>query len=312
MRARPRTDGRPRRRGETAEFGAVVVDELRARGLAMSTLRRLSRARPEATAPPPRCCSRRPGAGTAPLPSFLAVVEATVGAEVGLGVLPIENSLHGPVGETHDLLYEAPLSIVSEVTLPIVHCLAAKAPIALEEVRVLRSHPVAFDQCRELVNALGAKCIAAASDLRRRRRGLGVGGAGRGGALEPRGRRALRADRDRRGRRRPPGAFTRFVGIAPYTRSSARPRSRTGALLRHRPPARLALPCARAVPPPRPQPGAARLASDPALDLPLPLRHGARRPPARPRGAARRSPRCAQWTREIRIFGSYAATGAEQ
>ncbi|MBV8395341.1 MAG: bifunctional chorismate mutase/prephenate dehydratase, partial [Actinobacteria bacterium] len=64
-----------------------------------------------------------PEANHEPLASFIAVVEAAVAAEVQLGVLPIENSLHGPVAETHDLLYEAPLSIVSEVTLPIVHCL---------------------------------------------------------------------------------------------------------------------------------------------------------------------------------------------
>ena len=57
------------------------------------------------------------------------MVEATVGAEVALGVLPIENSLHGPVGETHDLLYEAPVSIVSEVTLPVIHHLVAKTPM---------------------------------------------------------------------------------------------------------------------------------------------------------------------------------------
>src|SRR5262249_59359982 len=62
------------------------------------------------------------GSSHEPLASFIAVVEAAVAAEVSLGVLPIENSLHGPVAETHDLLYEAPLSIVSEVTLPIVHC----------------------------------------------------------------------------------------------------------------------------------------------------------------------------------------------
>ena len=93
-----------------------------------------------------------PGSDTAPLPSFSAVVEAALEAEISLGVLPIENSLHGPVGETHDLLYEAPLSIVSEVTLPIIHCLAAPRPMALEQIRVLRSHPVAFDQCRRFVN----------------------------------------------------------------------------------------------------------------------------------------------------------------
>src|SRR5215472_18686494 len=77
-----------------------------------------------------------------PFPSFIAVVEAAVAADVSLGVLPIENSLHGPVAETHDLLYEAPLSIVSEVTLPIVHCLLAKEPIQVSEVRTLRSFPV--------------------------------------------------------------------------------------------------------------------------------------------------------------------------
>ena len=57
------------------------------------------------------------------LPSFVAVVEAAAAAEVTLGVLPIESSLVGPIAETHDLLYGAPLSIVREATLPIRHCL---------------------------------------------------------------------------------------------------------------------------------------------------------------------------------------------
>ena len=104
-----------------------------------------------------------PGASIEPLASFMAVVEATVGAEVGMGVLPIENSLHGPVAETHDLLYEAPLSIVSEVTLPIVHCLLARTPIQPSEVRTLRSYPVAFDQCREFVHGSDARCLASAT-----------------------------------------------------------------------------------------------------------------------------------------------------
>ena len=61
------------------------------------------------------------GARTVGLPSFSAVVEAAVEAEVTLGVLPIENSLIGPIAETHDLLYGAGLSIVREATLPIRH-----------------------------------------------------------------------------------------------------------------------------------------------------------------------------------------------
>src|SRR5439155_19795007 len=55
-----------------------------------------------------------PGATTIDLPSFTAVVDAAVAAEIALGVLPIESSLAGPVSETHDLIYEAPLSIVRE------------------------------------------------------------------------------------------------------------------------------------------------------------------------------------------------------
>ena len=145
-----------------------------------------------------------PGAGAEPLASFIAVVEATVAAEVALGVLPIENSLHGPVGETHDLLYEAPLSIVSEVTLPIVHCLVAKTPIRLDEVRTLRSHPVAFDQCRDLIHSLGARLHPVGVDRRRRARGGRVGRPVRGRDREPRGRRRTSGCTViARGRRRP-------------------------------------------------------------------------------------------------------------
>ena len=75
-----------------------------------------------------------PEASQEPLPSFIAVVEAAVAAEVSLGVLPIENSLHGPVAETHDLLYESALSIIGETVLPIRHCLVGPAAVRLESV----------------------------------------------------------------------------------------------------------------------------------------------------------------------------------
>ena len=57
------------------------------------------------------------GAELVSLPSFTAVVEATAEWEVAFGVLPIESSLSGPVNETHDLLYESPLSIITSVLL---------------------------------------------------------------------------------------------------------------------------------------------------------------------------------------------------
>ncbi len=96
------------------------------------------------------------------LPSFHAVVEATANRTVAFGVLPIESSLSGPVAETHDLLYGSPLAITGETVLPIRHCLVGIAQVPLEEIRLVRSHPVALDQCRRLLAGMPwATAIAA-------------------------------------------------------------------------------------------------------------------------------------------------------
>ena len=94
------------------------------------------------------------GAELVPLPSFSAVVEAASEGAVEFGVLPIESSLSGPVPETHDLLYESPLSITSETVLPIRHCLVGPAVVPLSEILVVHSHPAALDQCRRLLAAM--------------------------------------------------------------------------------------------------------------------------------------------------------------
>jgi prephenate dehydratase len=103
-----------------------------------------------------------PTAELVALPSFHAVVDATSAGEVSFGVLPIESSLSGPVAETHDLLYGSPLAITAETVLPIRHCLVGLGAITREEIRVVRSHPVALDQCRMLLAAMPwATAIAA-------------------------------------------------------------------------------------------------------------------------------------------------------
>jgi len=99
-----------------------------------------------------------------PLPSFSAVVEAAAEGTVAFGVLPIESSLSGPVAETHDLLYDSPLAITGETVLPIRHFLVGPAEVGLDEIRVVHSHPVALDQCRQLLAAIPwATVIAAAT-----------------------------------------------------------------------------------------------------------------------------------------------------
>jgi prephenate dehydratase len=248
-----------------------------------------------------------PDASHEPLASFIAVVEAALAAEVQLGVLPIENSLHGPVAETHDLLYEAPLSIVSEVTLPIVHCLLAKAPIQPTEVRTLRSNPVAFDQCREFVHALAARCIAAATtaDAAREVSESDDPTEAAIASAEAAVRFGLNVIAPDVGDH---AAFTRFVGIAPYTRIDRAPRWRTALsfVTDHQPGSlyhalgpfqKHGLNLVQLVSRPIPQ-STFRYRFDMVLD-------------GHPQDAELHTAlvEMREWTREIRIFGSYQATG---
>ena len=96
------------------------------------------------------------------LPSFSDVVAAVASGRVDGGVLPIESSISGPVAETHDLLVDSATSIGAQAILPIRHFLVGVAEVPLEEIRIVRSHPVALDQCRRLLASLpNATAIAA-------------------------------------------------------------------------------------------------------------------------------------------------------
>jgi prephenate dehydratase len=151
--------------------------------------------------------------------TFADVVEAAVEGNAAFGVLPIESSLAGPVAETHDLLYDAPLSIVGETALAIRHHLVARTPIPLDEIRIVRSHPVALEQCRRLLGALrGAKAIAASTTAEAAAQ---VAGSTEHGEAAIAGERAARihglhvlapdvGDH--------PEAYTRFVSVANHTR----------------------------------------------------------------------------------------------
>jgi prephenate dehydratase len=153
-----------------------------------------------------------------PLSGFRAVADAVVSAEATHGVLPIESSLAGAVAETHDLLYERALSIVGETILPIRHCLAASGAIPFDEIRVVRSHPSALEQCRSLLARLPkASVIASATTAEAAQQAAEEGDptvaviAG-DEAVSLYGLTVLEHDVG------DSLAFTRFVSIAPYTR----------------------------------------------------------------------------------------------
>ena len=108
------------------------------------------------------CVLLHPDAEAQALPSFADVVEAVTFCQVDSGVLPIESSLSGPVAETHDLLVDSAVSINAQVIIPIRHFLVGVSEIPLAEIRVVRSHAAALDQCRKLLGSLPKATVIAA------------------------------------------------------------------------------------------------------------------------------------------------------
>jgi|Deesub1362A_J573_1020465.scaffolds.fasta_scaffold00039_69 prephenate dehydratase len=70
-----------------------------------------------------------------------------------LGVVPIENSLQGSVGEVLDAILSHDVMICGEVVLEIRHHLLSRAS-KIEEIEVVVSHPQALAQCRSFVMSL--------------------------------------------------------------------------------------------------------------------------------------------------------------
>jgi prephenate dehydratase len=158
-----------------------------------------------------------PTAERLPVESFRSVAEAVATATAAHGVLPIESSLAGSVPETHDLLNEYPLSIIAEAVLPITHALVAPQHLPLADIRVVRSHPSALDQCRGFLHGLSHARIIPAATTADAARETAEGDDPHAAAIasaEAGARYGLVALADDVG---DAPAFTRFVAIAPYT-----------------------------------------------------------------------------------------------
>jgi chorismate mutase/prephenate dehydratase len=65
------------------------------------------------------------------------------------GVVPVENSTEGVVTHTLDMFVDSDLKIVSQIVLPIQHCLVGRG--RRSQIRKLYSHPQALAQCRSWV-----------------------------------------------------------------------------------------------------------------------------------------------------------------
>ena len=79
--------------------------------------------------------------------SFRGAAEAVLHGAADLALLPTENTTAGSSNETYDLLADGRLHITGEVVSAIEHCLLALPGVALDELRVVMSHPQALAQC---------------------------------------------------------------------------------------------------------------------------------------------------------------------
>jgi prephenate dehydratase len=100
------------------------------------------------------CKSYCPNWETVACSTFDDVLAAVSDESASLGMVPIENTLAGRVGDMHRLLPTSGLSIVGEHFLPIrLHLLGLKGA-ALDKLKSVHSHSHALEQCRGIIRKL--------------------------------------------------------------------------------------------------------------------------------------------------------------
>tara|TARA_B100000676_G_scaffold20371_1_gene17692 strand:- start:103150 stop:104214 length:1065 start_codon:yes stop_codon:yes gene_type:complete len=104
---------------------------------------------------------------TIPCESIDAVFHKVESGLASYGIVPVENSNEGAVGETLDLLLQTSLKICGEILLPIHQCLLS-LNTDLNKIKKIYSHPQSLAQCHEWLNKnfslLHTKRVIAASN----------------------------------------------------------------------------------------------------------------------------------------------------
>lgn len=82
-----------------------------------------------------------------------AVMKSVVSKECVKGIVPIENSIEGPVGITLDsLAHEYDLKIVGEIIIPINQNLIVNPGSKMEDIEEVHSHYQAISQCQRFIS----------------------------------------------------------------------------------------------------------------------------------------------------------------
>ena len=90
-----------------------------------------------------------------PCATFEDAFDAVKAGVCALGMIPVENSIAGRVGDVHHLLPDSGLKIIGELFKPIRFQLMANPGARLEDIRTVASMPIALGQCRRVLRKLG-------------------------------------------------------------------------------------------------------------------------------------------------------------
>ena len=86
--------------------------------------------------------------------SFADVFAALERGDIDYALLPVENTLIGSISEVNHLLATRDVAVVDEEVWEVEHCLAALPEAKSEDLRVIRSHAVALQQCQRVLGTL--------------------------------------------------------------------------------------------------------------------------------------------------------------
>jgi chorismate mutase/prephenate dehydratase len=134
----------------TSDSLRAIYREVMSSALSLQKSMRIAYLGPEATFTH-QAAIRRFGSslGYDPQKTITDVFNEVSKSRADYGVVPIENSTEGVVTHTLDMFVDSDLKIVSQIVLPVQHCLLSNAPKS--QIRKLYVHPQSLAQCRAWV-----------------------------------------------------------------------------------------------------------------------------------------------------------------
>ncbi|WGW03852.1 prephenate dehydratase [Tropicibacter oceani] len=108
------------------------------------------------------CANARPDMTPLPCKTFEDVIDAVRSDKAELAMLPVENTTYGRVADIHRLLPESGLRIVDEAFVRVHISLMALPGVQIEDLKVVRAHPVLLPQARDYLTRYGIRGEAAA------------------------------------------------------------------------------------------------------------------------------------------------------